>query len=69
MLCTDPYVPDQQLVSLEQALREADVIVVGAPHHRYKNLEFSPDKIVFDIWNLWPHLRQAAAPEPVGVKG
>jgi len=69
VLCTDPYVADQELVPLGEALREADVIVVGAPHHQYRDLTFPPDKIVFDMWNLWPHLRQAALPEPVGVKG
>jgi len=69
VLCTDPYVADQELVPLGEALREADVIVVGAPHHQYRDLTFPPDKIVFDMWNLWPHLRQAAVPEPVGVKG
>src|SRR5260370_12117900 len=32
VLCTDPYVVDPKLVSLEDAVRRADVIILGAPH-------------------------------------
>lgn len=68
VLCTDPLVPDENLVPLQQAVREADVIIVGAPHREYADLRFPPDKIVVDIWNLWPHLREVAAQVPVGSR-
>ena len=57
VLCTDPYVPDKNLVPLQHAIDKADVIIVGAPHHQYRDLSFSPETIVVDIWNVWPQLR------------
>jgi UDP-N-acetyl-D-mannosaminuronic acid dehydrogenase len=69
VLCTDPYVPDQNLVPLKQAVDEADVIIVGAPHHQYKDLQFPSGKIVIDIWNLWPQLREAPALASVAGRG
>src|SRR5277367_1269520 len=38
VLCTDPYVPDPKLVPLGEALRRADVIILGAPHAAYRDL-------------------------------
>jgi UDP-N-acetyl-D-mannosaminuronic acid dehydrogenase len=69
VLCTDPFVPDPGLVPLQQALSEADVIILGTPHHRYKNLQFSPEKVVVDIWNAWPQLRETPVLESVAAKG
>jgi UDP-N-acetyl-D-mannosaminuronic acid dehydrogenase len=60
VLCTDPYVQDPSLVSLEQALARADIIILGAPHSVYQSLSFPPDKQVVDVWNFWPKLRDAA---------
>lgn len=50
VLCSDPYVKDSSLVSLEDALDRADIIIIGAPHKIYK--EIKTDKKVVDIWNL-----------------
>src|ERR1700683_3049922 len=44
VLCTDPYVPDADLVPLETALRRADVVIVGAPHAVYRDLEIPAGK-------------------------
>ena len=69
VLCTDPFVPDKNLVPLRQAIDQADVIIVGAPHHQYKDLHFSPEKIVVDIWNLWPELREVPGLATVAGRG
>jgi UDP-N-acetyl-D-mannosaminuronic acid dehydrogenase len=54
VLTTDPYVTvDPDLVSLEQVLEEADLLVIGAPHKIYADL--APDQPVIDIWNLLGH--------------
>ena len=53
VLCTDPYVPDPTLVSLDEAVQKADVIILGAPHSDYKNLEFPAGKKVVDVWGYW----------------
>jgi UDP-N-acetyl-D-mannosaminuronic acid dehydrogenase len=53
VLCTDPFVPDSSLVSLEQAVEQADVIVLGAPHSAYRDLHFPAGKKVVDVWGFW----------------
>lgn len=53
VLCSDPYVDDADLVALEDAIAEADILIVGAPHSAYKDLTFPADKLVVDVWGLW----------------
>jgi UDP-N-acetyl-D-mannosaminuronic acid dehydrogenase len=50
VLCTDPYVVDDDLLPLEEVLRRADVLVVGAPHNAYRDVSFNGP--VADVWNL-----------------
>lgn len=51
VLCTDPYVSDDpDLVPLEQVMKDADLLVIGAPHRRYADLK--PTVPVVDVWNL-----------------
>ena len=54
VLCTDPYVPDKNLVPLERVLEEADVLFVATPHARYRTLRIPPGKPVFDVWSILP---------------
>jgi UDP-N-acetyl-D-mannosaminuronic acid dehydrogenase len=52
VLCTDPYVTtDGNLVSLDEVLEKADLLVVGAPHPEYNAL--TTDKPVADVWNIF----------------
>ena len=60
VLCTDPYVPDPKLVPLGEALRRADVIILGAPHEAYRDLPIPSDKVVVDVWGFWPNRHQTA---------
>jgi UDP-N-acetyl-D-mannosaminuronic acid dehydrogenase len=50
VLCTDPYVVDDRLVPLEAVLDRADVLIIAAPHDRYRDL--ATEKPVADIWGL-----------------
>jgi UDP-N-acetyl-D-mannosaminuronic acid dehydrogenase len=51
VLTTDPYVKnDADLVEEEKVLSESDLLIISAPHIRYKDLKI--DKPVIDIWNL-----------------
>ena len=51
VLCTDPYVTvDPNLVSLDDVLTRADLLVVGAPHPEYRGL--ATDKPAADIWDV-----------------
>lgn len=53
VVCTDPYVSDSvdpSIVSLEETLQRADIIVVATPHPDYENLKI--DKPTLDIWGV-----------------
>ncbi len=51
--CTDPYVKDENLVSMDKAIKESDIIILGVPHKEYKALKFPKGKTVIDIWNFF----------------
>lgn len=53
VLCTDPFVRDPALVSLEEVLAESDVIIVAAPHKEYRDLRYREGQHVVDIWNTY----------------
>ena len=53
VLCSDVYIRDERFVSVDDILSKCDIIILGTPHHEYKNLVFEKDKIVVDIWNYW----------------
>ena len=61
VLCTDPYVPDSDLVSLELAVSEADVLFIGTAHQIYRELDIPAGKIVIDVWNC------VKAPDSVAI--
>ena len=51
VLTTDPYVTvDPNLVPLDEVLAKSDLLVIGAPHDEYRNL--NTDKPVADVWNI-----------------
>ena len=51
VLCTDEYVTsDLDLHPLDDVLERSDLLIIGAPHRSYAELETS--KPVVDIWNL-----------------
>ncbi len=51
VICTDPYVKvDPDLLALEEVLERSDLLVIAAPHERYRGL--SADVPVVDVWNL-----------------
>jgi UDP-N-acetyl-D-mannosaminuronic acid dehydrogenase len=49
VLCSDPYVTDDRLVSADRVVADSDVIVLAAPHKAYRGLEIG-GKDVVDIW-------------------
>jgi len=50
VLCADPYVGDDRLVSENKVLEESDLIIIATPHSRYAELKFNVP--VIDIWNI-----------------
>jgi UDP-N-acetyl-D-mannosaminuronic acid dehydrogenase len=47
--CTDPFVRDDRLTTLNGVLAESDVLVLGAPHKAYSGLDVGGRDVV-DIW-------------------
>jgi UDP-N-acetyl-D-mannosaminuronic acid dehydrogenase len=47
--CTDPYVPDQRLESLEAVVANSEILILGVPHKAYRGLNVG-GKDVVDIW-------------------
>jgi len=56
VLCTDPYIADETFEPLDRVLRDADVIVIGAPHKAYRGLDLV-DRDVVDIWGITGPIR------------
>jgi UDP-N-acetyl-D-mannosaminuronic acid dehydrogenase len=54
VLTCDPEVEDDSLRPQEEVLARADIFVIGAPHHRYRTLDYG-GKPVVDVWNLLGH--------------
>jgi UDP-N-acetyl-D-mannosaminuronic acid dehydrogenase len=51
VLMSDPFVSvDKNLITQDELLERSDIIIIGAPHKKYKDIK--TDKPVFDIWNL-----------------
>lgn len=53
VLCTDPYVADPRLVSLEETLAQSDILVLGVPHRPYLSLDLGGREVI-DIWGVMP---------------
>lgn len=52
VLCSDPLAKDPSLVSLNEAIERADIIVIGVPHSAYRELRLPVGKHVVDVWGL-----------------
>jgi UDP-N-acetyl-D-mannosaminuronic acid dehydrogenase len=54
VLCTDPYLKESSFVPLQVAIAKADIIIIGAPHNVYRDIEIPDGKAVVDPWNFLP---------------
>jgi len=54
VLCTDPFVKDKNLVNVDKVLDKSDILILGAPHSSYKDLNIDcSSKVIVDIWNFF----------------
>jgi UDP-N-acetyl-D-mannosaminuronic acid dehydrogenase len=51
VLCTDVYIEDEDFVAPTEMIRESDIVIVGAPHDEYRQLDISCELV--DIWNFY----------------
>jgi UDP-N-acetyl-D-mannosaminuronic acid dehydrogenase len=52
VLASDALATDPTFVSPEKLIAESDVVVIGAPHEVYRDLDIPPHKTVVDVWGL-----------------
>lgn len=52
-LCSDEFISDPSFIAAEELIQRSDVVIIGAPHHAYRDLSFPDGKIVVDVWNLY----------------
>jgi UDP-N-acetyl-D-mannosaminuronic acid dehydrogenase len=50
VLCSDAYIKDDSFVDEKVLIHKSHVIIIGAPHQRYRKLNFK-GKILVDIWD------------------
>lgn len=50
VVCSDVYIKDESFVDEKTLIKKSDIIILGAPHRKYKTLNFKK-KIVVDIWD------------------
>ena len=55
VLCHDFYIKNSSFHSLPNVLRQADIIILAAPHTQYKSIDFKKykNKKIVDIWDFW----------------
>lgn len=52
VLCSDVYIKDDDLIPVDELMEKSDIIILGAPHSEYKNIDFKGKKVV-DVWNYY----------------
>jgi len=54
VLCSDVYIHEEGFVSAQELIRNSDIIILGAPHKRYKKYQdLISNKILVDVWNFF----------------
>jgi len=56
VLCTDPYIVDETFEPLDKVLRDSEVLVIGAPHRAYRELDLSGREVA-DVWGVTGQIR------------
>jgi len=55
VLCTDVHIKDSSFVSVDDLLRDADIVILATPHSEYEKIKPReyPEKKFVDVWNFW----------------
>ena len=56
VMCTDPFIADPSFEPLDKVISESDLLIVGAPHRAYRNLELTGHEVI-DIWGITGPIR------------
>jgi UDP-N-acetyl-D-mannosaminuronic acid dehydrogenase len=53
VLCSDAYIREEGFVPAKALIARSDIVVVAAPHRRYRALKIPPRKVLVDVWNFY----------------
>ena len=54
VLCSDFFIGEDGFIGEEELIEKSDVIFIGAPHTKYRGLDFR-GKPVVDVWDFLPY--------------
>ncbi len=52
VLQSDEYYASSNGITKENLIKKSDIIIIAAPHEKYKKITFPKNKIVVDIWGI-----------------
>jgi UDP-N-acetyl-D-mannosaminuronic acid dehydrogenase len=52
VVCSDEYISDPRFIPAEDLVNTCDLIILGAPHRRYRELKLEGRRVI-DIWNFY----------------
>ena len=52
VVCSDEYISDPRFIPAEDLVDSCDLIILGAPHRRYRELDLGGRRVI-DIWNFY----------------
>ena len=52
IIFTDEYYTNNHSHNLNSFIKKSDIIILGAPHNKYKTIKIPSSKICIDIWNI-----------------
>ena len=53
VLCSDVYIKDSRFLPAQTVIERSDIVIVGAPHREYRDLELPDSKPLVDVWNFY----------------
>ena len=52
IIYTDEYYIDKKIYKLDSFIKKSDLIIIGAPHKKYKKIKFPKNKKYIDVWGI-----------------
>ena len=53
VLVSDEYYKNKENTDRNLLIKKSDIIIIGAPHEKYKRIKFPKNKKIIDIWGLY----------------
>lgn len=52
VIYTDVYYKDKDCLNIKDFIKKSDIIILGAPHNKYKKIKLPNNKHLIDIWGI-----------------